>query len=168
MQHNPIATDSLKVAEEYNKQHKNVLRDISKLIQHQTQLDTEYKLSSYVNSQNKKYPIYEITQRGYDILRARYLTRKRGSSLLYIAKHRNIDGYYKIGITRNLERRTAQLNVASPTGIEIIGFVEVESPREVENSIHKQLDQYHNNSEWYKLNENILNEILVKYGIGKG
>ena len=64
---------SLKVAEIFNKEHFHVLRDIEKIIDEDSGLSQQFResnfgLSYYKNSQNKKQPMYNISKDGFTIL----------------------------------------------------------------------------------------------------
>lgn len=67
---------SLDVAETFGKQHAHVLRDIKEL-----ECSEEFRLSnfgesSYINSQNKKQPMYYMTRDGFTILVMGYTGEK--------------------------------------------------------------------------------------------
>ena len=69
--------DSLFVAEFFEKNHKEVLRDIRKLLTPESGLSTEFGVrnfapSSYFNNQNKKQPCYCMTRDGFTILAMGY------------------------------------------------------------------------------------------------
>ena len=70
------AVTSLDIAETFEKRHDHVLRDIAKL-----ECSDEFRLlnfgeSSYVNSQNKKQPMYLITRDGFTLLAMGYTGEK--------------------------------------------------------------------------------------------
>ena len=60
-----VMTTSKAVADSFNREHKNVLSSVKSLIDsgHLGRLD--FKLSSYVNKQNKSQPMYLLTERGF-------------------------------------------------------------------------------------------------------
>ncbi len=71
-----LKTDSLKVAKAFNKEHKNVLRDIQSLIE---KIPAEigrlmFEQSNYLNRQNKSMPMYEMTKDGFMLLVMGYST----------------------------------------------------------------------------------------------
>lgn len=73
--------DSLFVAEIFEKNHKDVLRDIRRLLQPDSGLSTEFGLrnfapSSYTNNQNKEQPSYSMTRDGFTILAMGYIGPK--------------------------------------------------------------------------------------------
>lgn len=71
--HDKARVDSLFVAEFFEKEHKNVLRDIEKLIDPHSGLSSEFgqlnfEPSYYRNMQNKKQPCYLMTRDGFTML----------------------------------------------------------------------------------------------------
>lgn len=74
---NPVTT-SLTVAEEFEKDHKNVLRDIENLSCSQEFRRLNFALSSYKNSQNKTQPMYVMTKDGFSFLAMGYTGSKAG------------------------------------------------------------------------------------------
>jgi anti-repressor protein len=61
-------TDSLIIAESFNKDHKHVLRDINELECSEEFRQSNFGLSSYTSPQNKELPKYLITQDGFSFL----------------------------------------------------------------------------------------------------
>ena len=59
---------SLKIAEMFEKEHKNILRDVEKLECSENFRRLNFELSSYKNAQNKKQPMYLITKDGFAML----------------------------------------------------------------------------------------------------
>lgn len=73
--------DSLYVAEFFDKEHKNVLRDIARITDPTSGLSEEFallnfELSSYISSQNKKQPCYMMTRDGFTMLVMGYTGQK--------------------------------------------------------------------------------------------
>ena len=73
--------DSLYVAEFFDKEHKNVLRDIARITDPTSGLSEEFALlnfepSSYISSQNKKQPCYMMTRDGFTMLVMGYTGQK--------------------------------------------------------------------------------------------
>lgn len=74
MQNGEAVTSSLKVAEVFEKEHKNILRDIKGMFN-----ETYFIKSSYVHPQNKQvYPMYYLTKEGFLLLTSSY----RGNNIL--------------------------------------------------------------------------------------
>lgn len=67
----PVTT-SLKVAEVFGKEHKNVLRDIAELACSQEFRRLNFEPSYYKNTQNRDMPYYIITKDGFSILAMGY------------------------------------------------------------------------------------------------
>lgn len=66
-----IFTTSLKVAEHFEKRHKNVLQSIEKLLADCPDEDfgrLNFQPSSYQNEQNKTQPMYHLTEEGFALL----------------------------------------------------------------------------------------------------
>lgn len=63
-----IKTTSLKVAEHFRKQHKNVLRDIENLEIPEEFRQLNFEPSSYINEQGKEQPCFEMTKDGFIFL----------------------------------------------------------------------------------------------------
>lgn len=69
-------TNSLLVADGFEKDHKNVLRDIENLTCSQEFRRLNFALSSYKNSQNKTHPMYIMTKDGFIFLAMGYTGEK--------------------------------------------------------------------------------------------
>jgi Rha family phage regulatory protein len=67
---------SLDVAETFEKQHSHVLRDIKELECSDEFRESNFGLSYYVNSQNKRQPMYHMTRDGFTILVMGYTGEK--------------------------------------------------------------------------------------------
>ena len=70
-----IAT-SLDIAETFGKEHKRVLQDIRELECSEDFRQHNFVQSSYVNSQNKKQPMYYVTRDGFTLLAMGYTGEK--------------------------------------------------------------------------------------------
>ncbi|HDR6822024.1 MULTISPECIES: Rha family transcriptional regulator [Bacillus cereus group] len=78
MEGNTVVTDSLVIAEVFGKTHDNVLKDIRKQIDYS---GDEFGLvnfheSSYINSQNKKMPKYDLTEEAFTLVAMSYNTKE--------------------------------------------------------------------------------------------
>ena len=71
-------TTSLIIAEVFEKRHCDVLRDIDKLACSQEFRERNFALSSYLTSQNKEMPMYEITKDGFSFLAMGFTGEKAG------------------------------------------------------------------------------------------
>lgn len=63
-----LVTTSLDIAQNFGKKHAHVLRDIGNLECSQEFRESNFGLSSYLTSQNKEMPMYEITRDGFVFL----------------------------------------------------------------------------------------------------
>jgi len=169
MQNRTAVTSSLVVAESFEKEHKHVLRDIEniKISQSRHGLPNMFFESKYVNSRGREYPMYEITKEGYELLKAKYTLQKEKtkSDILYVIKHKEIDSYYKIGITNNLNQRIKIFNTASPTGIEVVYKFNLENAKELEMKLHSFLKEKNSNLEWFNISLEDLNKALLKFNL---
>lgn len=78
MQNGEAVTSSLKVAEVFEKEHKNVIESIKNLIKQDSRLTEYFIKGSYINSRNREYLCYNITKEGFLLLTSSY----RGSEVL--------------------------------------------------------------------------------------
>jgi len=75
-----IFTDSLVVAEKFEKEHKNVLRDIEIQIEKLAEAEESefsqlnFERSTYTNERNRKYPKIDMTEEGFAIVAMAYVT----------------------------------------------------------------------------------------------
>lgn len=79
--HDTARVDSLYIAEFFEKEHKNVLRDIARMTDSNSGLSEEFarlnfEPSSYISSQNKKQPCYMMTRDGFTMLVMGYTGQK--------------------------------------------------------------------------------------------
>jgi len=74
---NPVTT-TLKVAEQFHKSHKNVLRDIEKLSCSEEFNRLNFEPITYCDSKGREQPMYEMTKDGFIFLVAGYNGRKTG------------------------------------------------------------------------------------------
>lgn len=61
-------TNSLLVAEKFEKNHSHVLRDIENLSCSKEFRESNFGLSSYISQQNKELPMYIMTKDGFSLL----------------------------------------------------------------------------------------------------
>ena len=99
--HDTARVDSLFVAEFFEKNHKEVLRDIRKITDPTSGLSEEFRQrnfapSSYTNNQNKKQPYYCMTRDGFTILAMGYTGQKAMKfKELYIRRFNEMDAFIK-------------------------------------------------------------------------
>lgn len=101
--------NSLYVAQFFEKEHKNVLRDIEKITEPNSGLSAEFarlnfELSSYRNLQNKKQPCYMMTRDGFTILVMGYTGKKAMRfKELYIRRFNEMEQFIKTLVTARKE-----------------------------------------------------------------
>lgn len=101
--------DSLYVAQFFEKEHKNVLRDIEKITEPNSGLSEKFarlnfELSSYRNLQNKKQPCYMMTRDGFTILAMGYTGKKAMKfKELYIRRFNEMEQFIKTLVTTRKE-----------------------------------------------------------------
>ena len=99
--HDTARVDSLFVAELFEKNHKEVLRDIRKITDPLSGLSEEFRQrnfapSSYRNQQNKKQPCYYITRDGFTMLVMGYTGQKAMQfKELYIKRFNEMESMIK-------------------------------------------------------------------------
>jgi len=72
-----LFTTSLDVAEKFKKQHSHVLRDIREIMAAQGEFGlSNFGESSYLNDQNKRQPMFEMTRSGFSILAMGFTGKK--------------------------------------------------------------------------------------------
>lgn len=80
IENNQVLTTSLKVAENFGKKHKNVIRSIKKLIAEIGELNFEpssmFIKSCYTNAQNKQQPMYYMNRDGFLLLAMGFTGKK--------------------------------------------------------------------------------------------
>ena len=67
-----VTCTSLDIAETFEKEHKNVLKDIRELECSEEFGRLNFEQSYYINSQNKKQPLYYMTKDGFTLLAMGY------------------------------------------------------------------------------------------------
>lgn len=101
--------DSLFVAEFFEKEHKNVLRDIQKIIAPESGLSDEFRQlnfepSYYRNKQNKKQPCYCLTRDGFTMLVMGYTGAKAMKfKELYIKRFNEMEQFIKTLVSARQE-----------------------------------------------------------------
>ncbi|TIH13496.1 hypothetical protein D0S45_14375, partial [Marinifilum sp. JC120] len=76
MENNQPMASSLVVAELFEKQHKNVLRDINELEIPDDYRQLNFEPSSYLNKQNKEQPSFNMTRDGFSLLAMGFTGKK--------------------------------------------------------------------------------------------
>ena len=100
---------SLDVAETFGKEHKNVLKDIREMDCSEEFGRLNFELSSYLNSQNKRQPMYYMTRDGFTMLVMGYTGEK--AMKFKEAYIRQFNAMEKVLIGKMKEREKALLSV---------------------------------------------------------
>lgn len=159
-----VAT-SRDIAKEFNQHHYRVLRTLRNLKEAGLIPEEDVKQSEYRHKQNKQlYPEIKMNNSSYQIVKGHYLTTKpqEQSNVIYILKHKGFEGYYKVGITNNLNSRVAIYKTASPLGIEIIYSKKIRCAPKIEKDIHFSLKNQRRNGEWFRLTSTDVKLIIKK------
>ena len=61
------------------------------------------------------------------------------------------NNYYKIGITKNIQRRLKQIQTSTPDKIYLVEKYESKYSNKIEKALHNFLVAYHRNNEWFEL-----------------
>lgn len=61
------------------------------------------------------------------------------------------NNYYKIGVTKNIQRRLKQIQTGSPDKIYLVEKYESNYSYKIEKALHGFLSHYHRNNEWFEL-----------------
>jgi Rha family phage regulatory protein len=160
-------TSSLIVAEQFGKRHDHVLRDIDNLIKNKTLAKEDVKSSTYIHKQNKQeYRQYLFNESVIEKIKAYYFFRKpmAKSDKVYVLKHIGFEGFYKIGITNDTNKRIEQLSTGSPLGVERIAEFQNKDAKKTESLIHDKFNEQRRNGEWFELTKEQLSMALKLIG----
>lgn len=61
------------------------------------------------------------------------------------------NNYYKIGVTKNIQRRLKQIQTGTPDKIYLVEKYESDYSTKIERALHNFLAHYHRNNEWFEL-----------------
>jgi hypothetical protein len=61
------------------------------------------------------------------------------------------NNFYKIGISKNVERRLKQIQTSSPNKIYLIHKYQSQYASKIEKAMHNFFKVYHRNNEWFEL-----------------
>ncbi len=87
-----------------------------------------------------------------NIIQKILVQRGNKQSGVYILEVRD-SGLFKIGITRDIEKRLSQLQTSNPYEFYLIGFYVTPKNKELENLLHKKFQLNRYKREWFKLNQ---------------
>lgn len=87
---------------------------------------------------------------------------------IYLFKRR--DGYYKIGISNNVDSRLASIRTSNYDHVEIVIARKIKDAFNFEQELHKKYDQRitRSNGEWFKLNSDEVIDICVQINLAEG
>lgn len=89
------------------------------------------------------------------------VNQKAGSGYVYLAASNN--GSWKIGTTRDIERRLSQLQHQSPTLIRLETWTFSEDPRNLEKMLHEKFSAKRLYGEWFELSPEDVEEIKAMW-----
>ncbi len=76
---------------------------------------------------------------------------------VYIVEVRN-SGLFKIGVTKDINKRLSQLQTSNPYEFYLIDFFKTDKNRELEKFLHNKFRNKRYKREWFKLNQEELSE----------
>ncbi|SDJ63679.1 Rha family transcriptional regulator [Alkalibacterium thalassium] len=149
--------DSLYVAEFFDKEHKNVLRDIARITDPTSGLSEKFawlnfEPSSYISSQNKKQPCYMMTRDGFTMLVMGYTGQKAMRfKELYIKRFNEMEDFITTLVTARKDFPLLTENI---------------------KLLHEKPKPYHFSNECDMINRIVTGmsakQIRQKYGLEKG
>lgn len=110
MRNGEAVTDSLKVAETFGKQHRNVLQGIRNLTAENSAVKTMFVESDYVNKRGQEYPIIYMNRDGFTLIVMGFTGKKAMQfKLKYIEAFNKMEAYIR-------EQETAKQLPQTPEG----------------------------------------------------
>lgn len=95
--HDTARVNSLMVAQMFEREHKNVIRDIKNLDCSEEFRRLNFEQSAYINDQNKKQPCYDMTRDGFVFLVMGYRGKKAAHfKELYIKRFNEMEKFIRI------------------------------------------------------------------------
>jgi len=94
---------------------------------------------------------------------------------IYIIHHSS--DFYKIGKANNINSRLRHLQTSCPIPLKVIAFLPccdsgILSAEDIsyisESKLHKEYQKFNTTNEWFKLDKELVEEIINKYGFIKG
>lgn len=117
------------------------------------------KLRNGRRCQTPKRPGYHYCQYHLD-KRNLQIERLDDTGFVYIISL-GFDNLYKIGKTKNVERRLKELSAANPL-LKLITSAQFSDCGHVENNYHKMYESYHVERELFRFSQKTVNEIITK------
>lgn len=91
-----VFTDSLKFSEKLDVNHRNVLKDIRELVATNVAVQNEFIETTWTNAQNRIYPKFEMTKKGFMSLIMNTNVTPSKKQLLYEVQNQFIDAFEKM------------------------------------------------------------------------
>jgi len=173
-------TTSKIIAKAFKRPHRNILRDIRLLACSDEFKRQNFIESNYISNRNKSYPYYEISREGAMLLcmgfnggeslrlKEEFLLAMHKKDIgtileslanididldidmyIYFARE-EVSGRYKIGISKDPERRIKELNVGNPEKL-ILDYTYLTNGNgfESESIAHERFKRHRLNGEWF-------------------
>jgi len=180
-----LTTTSKIICDVFGKVHRNVVRDIDMLDCSKEFKKKNFVDSFYMSSQNKKIRCYDLTLDGALFLCSGFTGKKsilkkealislfKGSVsfetviaaineidiedeklFIYIAQE-SVSGRYKIGVSKNPEKRVKQLNIGNPEELVLVHKYKSKDGFKEESLIHGVLKRHSLRSEWFSADSDL-------------
>ena len=88
----------------------------------------------------------------------------------YVYLLKGTNGFYKIGISENLESRINNINTSNPDSISLVTAKPVETPLLIEQELHRKYDKYKTkvNGEWFSFTPELAIEVCIEINKSRG
>lgn len=73
------------------------------------------------------------------------------------------NGYFKIGVTTNINKRIKALQTGCPFKIELVALLKTDEHYKIESELHIGLEPYQTYGEWFLLDKETFNSIILDY-----
>lgn len=87
----------------------------------------------------------------------RKLEQSKRNGYVYLI---NAGEFYKIGISRNVDRRITQLSTIPPFDVTLVCIIETDDMLGLENKLHTMFSEKRVNGEWFTLSDEDVNYII--------
>jgi hypothetical protein len=132
-------------------------------------LNEKKEFSDDVRKSEEQYNYRKIndTQRVYHERKSKKATNNQrqketwyNNSYIYIVNQEDTE-FYKIGVSKiKPYYRLSQLQNGNPYKLSIVHIFKTENPYMTEKAIHKRLDKYRYQREWFKISKNQVNKVI--------
>lgn len=124
------------------------------------QVAKTYKESTIVTKYGNSLKTLIISKEDYEKISAiiKYNKTRKGSTCVYLVES---EGYVKIGITHDINKRLSSLKTSTPFEIHLLGCWELGDnvAYKIEQFIHTEYSKYKIKLEWFRLNPSQINNI---------